>query len=385
MSATPQPENYRDEYNRSLSKGNGSYWPEEVFPLAVETANQFRKITQDIYSDVANGLYGSPKLRKTILHLGDAALMTSWVIKEGIPAASLKKLEKDRLNLVEAEQTVTDPFWHGENLPERPPARHGMIADWLTTTISHFQNRPLSYEDLAKILYAEDFNKFRNNYLNTKISSRFKSESGIRSLEKRLPPNLEIKVFTVKPAGTFKRVTRLVCVPAESADTPINLDESNRPTDYELRDLAVRVRQEELAQRKTDNVQTEEMEFDSSRLARRDHKLFFRSNIRRLLTKSPLLRPQKGHSGAELIFEIKSGEEILAKLFERGIITQAQLEGRKFDRATMVAATLIKADADEGFLSAEEAAKGLEIIREEEANRLEELRFPGKKSKKGKS
>src|SRR4051794_20057107 len=55
------------------------------------------------------------------------------------------------------EQVDSEPFWQGEGTDLELHPRLGRIIDWTEASVVHFKNRPLAHEDLAKVLYAEEW------------------------------------------------------------------------------------------------------------------------------------------------------------------------------------------------------------------------------------
>jgi DNA-binding NarL/FixJ family response regulator len=137
-------------------------------------------------------------------------------------------------------------FWQGEGTELKLRPRYGRIIDWTEATFVHFQNRPLAYEDLAKVLYAEEYDSTVYSTLKTRVNSLVSTVGNRERIDSRLSVmDLQLKTLaTIYPTGIRKNI-RLVAIPAESDISWQDIDETMRPSDDELRELAISLRQAE--------------------------------------------------------------------------------------------------------------------------------------------
>ncbi len=134
------------------------------------------------------------------------------------------------------------PFWEGVNI-EQPQKRVGMYTDWIIEVFKEFEGRPLTYDDFAKILYAEEYDATQLDLLNIRAGRLI---HGTKSLKQRLAAGgLKFAVIHLDEPGK-RGLTRLMAVPLDRNVSAADIDESQRPSNDELKKLAIRVRREEI-------------------------------------------------------------------------------------------------------------------------------------------
>ena len=306
----------------------------------------------------------------------------------------------DRLWLIDVHQ----PFWRGKGTEISIDKRYGKITDWLTETFTHFQNRPLAYEDFMKVLYAEEYDSLSKGQLRTRVVARLTSPRKLANLSDRLAAkDLKIEQLAVRYPTGYRKNLRFVCVQMDASIGMHAIDEATRPSDDELRAFAIQIRRQELESsqaRMRDDAKDKESTrssspkpgipnarrrssptnapsqgeslFDSSKLKKRDRIQYFRSSIERSLARIVKAMPEHGKPLKGQTFMI-ADTEILDELLNRGLITPEEHDRREIDRVAVVAAMLIKTGSDEGYLSDEHVAEGKQIIEEEEDKYLQQF------------
>jgi|GEM_PF-2735525 hypothetical protein len=146
-------------------------------------------------------------------------------------------------------QTLADPFWPRESM-EPVARRKGMRTDWFIAAVETFKDRPIDVEDLSKIVFAEEHDlKDREKIIHRTISVYANRRSYIDS--KLGEKGLELAYDAISLLGRPLRWTTFVCVEIDKTIQPEDFDESLRPTDDELREVAKKLRQKELSAQQT--------------------------------------------------------------------------------------------------------------------------------------
>jgi hypothetical protein len=140
----------------------------------------------------------------------------------------------------------SEPFWElGDKL--KPAFRKGMLSEWIVASAIEFKDRFISYEDLTKILRAEKLGQMDILYLR-QLTYTLVSQSakyGRTLLRKRLEE--EGLTLITTPFRAASERSGVICVDiGEEVDIDA-IDLSMRPTNIELRELAIKLREEEIS------------------------------------------------------------------------------------------------------------------------------------------
>src|SRR3990167_11102829 len=108
------------------------------------------------------------------------------------------------------------PFWRGNGTEIRPKLKHGLLSDWMADTFLHFQFRPLSQDDLTKVIHAEEYDSAPELKLKRKMTASL-SSNGLKGVRKRLlAQGMKVQKLWVRyPTGYMKDV-RYICVPVDT-------------------------------------------------------------------------------------------------------------------------------------------------------------------------
>lgn len=126
-------------------------------------------------------------------------------------------------------------FWPKD--AERLPPRYGRYVEWITEIFARSQMMPLSARDLAKVCYAEDYDvddKVMKNRVQQYLSGNDKLWR-----PKLAERGLKVESFMVRGQKVF------VCLPIDERIDETGTLEAVRLTDDQLRELALKLREEE--------------------------------------------------------------------------------------------------------------------------------------------
>lgn len=308
MTFISNPEDNTLEHTEEFSRTIGcQYFPEELHAPAFELAISLGEIALSVHGTEA-AHYGDTSEETAVYNrLADAALDSARVVVRFIPPTSLLKLEREhrRQNIRGVSRQESHPhtertgagreaeehssqdrpalrsnilqraarrkFWQGVEI-EEPKRRRNQVPEWGLATLEHFMHRPLTTTDLAKVLFGNRFANSPINELQINVNnSVLKSEKIKEALEER---GLELK--SVKSSREKIYVCKEIGVEFE-------VDWTARPTDDELRTLAIQLRQAGLAKQIKDQTEktwmakeADEQRFSnrwSARIARELHKI----------------------------------------------------------------------------------------------------------------
>ena len=315
------------------------------------------------------------------------------------------------------------PFWQEQKAEKPLIPQYGVRTAWLVTAFRAFRDRPLSYDDLAKILYAEEYDSGAGHVLTGRVNSLLIQQSRVR--KELSNEGLKLWYVSVKSdGGRTPPGVRMLCL-TENEIQPGDIDESKRPTNDELRELAVRLREEELVaqqaplparalpifvneareaglfgdeniasgnlQARTQNIDLRRPKTKTKpkrpttvpaktpngsiyeRIEKAPSEEMFRSNVVRALPKvDKALKADRGRPDSTQLFVLRD-PEILVDLLERGIISKEDYAAQEIDRAAVVAAMLIRSGLAKGFLDEDKAVQSMGMIRSEERKYLQRL------------
>lgn len=215
--------------------------------------------TFTVYSQVRsilNKLHAKDRTHATRLGLENGLIDGLTVNERELLRAAIPFMSiPDRLAETSIEDTTqildekSDLFLQGEGTEEKSRKRYGMYTDWVIEILKTLKDRPLSYNDLSRVLYEEEYNQMERAFLNSRSLMRLKSETVRSELNQN---GLKFQTVVVSKSGRPREV-RVICTDISKYILPENIDESLRPTDNELKGLAARLRQEELKRQKGGN------------------------------------------------------------------------------------------------------------------------------------
>lgn len=133
-----------------------------------------------------------------------------------------------------------------EDSSETKP-RSGMYLDWAASTLMEFQGRTLAINDIAKVVYADDFEHDRRR-VNTRTNALLSHPQSRGALKERLS-QLGFKFSKTHVKSRYGKQVRVICLPLETELNPEDIDESTRPTDGEIKQTVAKIRHDEISYR----------------------------------------------------------------------------------------------------------------------------------------
>jgi len=132
-----------------------------------------------------------------------------------------------------------------EDAPETRP-RPGMYLDWIAETLIAFNGRTLRLSDVAGVVYQEEYDPKKAWVSANKINAVMNNSKSSSSLKNRLSQRgYKYFRFHIKqPQGTIE--VRLTGVPIGTEASVGDINESTRPTDEEIKEIAAKIRQDEI-------------------------------------------------------------------------------------------------------------------------------------------
>ena len=199
---------------------------------------------------VFGNLVGESDSKRHLSRVVEAAIDMGISIFGTIPEPILEQLQKNRKIRQGVDQqalarrhnyplTERDliHFWDGIEAEEPMPVA-GLEGRWIADTLEYFQGRPLTTTDIAKVVYGPRVAFGPINKLQSRINRNYLKKQPLADKLKRRGLMIVISKDTKRPKAKYYS-----CVPLD-ADFFV-LDETIEPTDEELRDLAVGLRQVE--------------------------------------------------------------------------------------------------------------------------------------------
>lgn len=156
-------------------------------------------------------------------------LNTFETMKAG--ASNQERKPMIRSNILQA--AARRRFWQGVTI-EEPAYRSSRVPEWGLATLEHFKYRPLTTTDMAKVLFGEQFASVSINTLQVRANNGVFRSVKIR--EALFERGLELESVE----SSLEKI--YVCKEIGEA---IKVDRTARPTDDELRTLAIQLRQAE--------------------------------------------------------------------------------------------------------------------------------------------
>lgn len=384
-----------DSYNNLYGP---KYWPEDLHQQAFDQALEFGRIALSVQRAEASTFTGDPAKIEVMNNLGGESQRVADVLINKIPRLELLKLERERrrktIRPAEPKRSSDNPWGMtkkelaifkrlplGESIEEIAQALI-VAPQTIKFHLGHVfrkagvENR-IQAAALAYSTYRDELLPTINADVNS-LEQLTKSEKKVlSSIAEGLAYQEIAQQFSVQPATVrfhassiytkldMNRIQLAVLAKEAALTNALKIDDAPARPPKKSKKRA----QKSNGRPKKRRQPPEELGEERRIVAKSELKLAenrFRTSAEKAFTSIVKLLPEYHEPTRGQTFTIKDKSGLLADLLARGIIDQEQYETGQIDRAALAALLVIKAGEDQGFLSADQVPRGMEIIRHEE-------------------